>query len=224
MKQIKSVGKYSYYACPIQIHTFYEKNVNSEIHIGNFTSIAHNCHMFLSDGDHYKETGTNSPFHTPNWDVSHRKIRKYPSKGNIIIGNDVWIGANVHIKHGVTVGDGAIIAANSNVIKNVPAYSIYGGNPAKFIKYRFEKDIIDKFLQIQWWKYSDDDINRILPLLEKIPSIEILEEIESRLNGGIIDTFSKSKWHEIQINHFKINNKYIKDESLMWSIYLDSQN
>jgi virginiamycin A acetyltransferase len=86
-------------------------------------------------------------------------------KGNTVIGNDVWIGENVIIMSGVRIGDGAIIANNSHVVKNVEPYSLAGGNPAKHIKYRFTKNQIDALLKIQWWNWSDEKINRHLDLL-----------------------------------------------------------
>jgi virginiamycin A acetyltransferase len=90
----------------------------------------------------------------------------HPStKGNVIIGNDVWIAENATIISGVTIGDGAVIANNSHVVKNVEPYSIVGGNPAKLIKYRFTKDQIDKLLSIKWWYWTDNKINENIHLL-----------------------------------------------------------
>lgn len=68
-----------------------------------------------------------------------------------IIGNDVWIGSLVIIKRGVTIGDGAVIASGSVVTKDIPPYAIVGGVPAKVLKYRFDREIIDKLLEIKWW-------------------------------------------------------------------------
>jgi virginiamycin A acetyltransferase len=82
----------------------------------------------------------------------------YPNKGDVIVGNDVWIGYNATIMAGVKVGDGAIIAANSTVVKDVEPYSIVGGNPARGIKRRFSDETITKLLEIKWW---DWDIERI---------------------------------------------------------------
>ena len=90
----------------------------------------------------------------------------HPStKGDVIIGNDVWIGADVTIMSGVTIGDGAVIANNSHVVKDVEAYSLVGGNPARLIKRRFTQEQINKLLQIKWWYWEDDKINKFTPLL-----------------------------------------------------------
>jgi virginiamycin A acetyltransferase len=90
----------------------------------------------------------------------------HPStKGDVTIGNDVWIGANVTVMSGINIGDGAVIANNSHVVKNVEPYSIVGGNPAKFIKYRFTPEQIEKLLEIKWWNWDDEKINKYAPLL-----------------------------------------------------------
>lgn len=87
------------------------------------------------------------------------------TKGDVIIGNDVWIGSDVTIISGVTIGDGVVIANNSQAVNNVEPYSLIGGNPAKLIKHRFTKGQIEKLLQIKWWYWDDNKINRLSPLL-----------------------------------------------------------
>jgi len=84
----------------------------------------------------------------------------YPQKGDINIGNDVWIGYNATIMAGVTIGDGAIIATNSTVIKDVEPYSIVGGNPANEIKKRFSESTIAKLLALQWWNWNIEKITQ----------------------------------------------------------------
>ncbi|MDD6796765.1 MAG: CatB-related O-acetyltransferase [Clostridia bacterium] len=78
----------------------------------------------------------------------------------ITIGNDVWIGANVILLPGIHIGDGAVIAAGAVVTKDVEPYAIVGGVPAKIIRYRFDREIIDKLLKIQWWNWDIDEIER----------------------------------------------------------------
>lgn len=81
----------------------------------------------------------------------------------ITIGNDVWIGDGVRIKQGITIGDGAIIAVNSLVTKDVAPYSIVGGVPARLIRMRFESSMIDTFLEVAWWKFGISDIIDLQP-------------------------------------------------------------
>lgn len=86
--------------------------------------------------------------------------KSYTPKGDIIIGNDVWIGYNATIMTGVTIGDGAIIATNSTVIKHIEPYSIVEGNPQTIIKKRFSEDTISKLLKLKWWDWSVDKITK----------------------------------------------------------------
>lgn len=88
------------------------------------------------------------------------RTQKAKRKGQIIIENDCWIGHGVTLMGGVTVHNGAVVAANATVTKDVPAYAIVGGNPARVIGYRFEKDIRDKLLEIAWWDWDDEKIIR----------------------------------------------------------------
>jgi acetyltransferase-like isoleucine patch superfamily enzyme len=86
-------------------------------------------------------------------------------KGDIIIGNDVWIGAKSTIMSGVKIGDGAIVAAGALVTKDVEPYSVVGGNPAKLLKYRFDKQQIADLLEIAWWNWGEDKIREEAMLL-----------------------------------------------------------
>lgn len=78
-----------------------------------------------------------------------------------VVGNDVWIGTNVTLASGIRIGDGAVVAAESVVTKDVPAYTIVGGNPAKFIRYRFEEEVRVRLICSQWWKYNFIDLQEL---------------------------------------------------------------
>lgn len=138
----------------------------ADLKIGKFCSIADNVNIYLG-GNHHTNYVSTYPF-----GLIHQKA--FPNfnkdmcaktKGNVIIGNDVWIADNTTIMSGITIGDGAVIANNSHIVKDVEPYSIVGGNPAKLIKYRFTKEQINKLLQIKWWDWEDDKINSVIPLL-----------------------------------------------------------
>jgi virginiamycin A acetyltransferase len=86
--------------------------------------------------------------------------KAYPKKGDTIVGNDVWIGYGATIMPGVNIGDGAIIASNSTVTKDVAPYTIVGGNPAREISKRFSDEKIQRLLNIQWWDWPIEKITR----------------------------------------------------------------
>ncbi|MEY8778859.1 CatB-related O-acetyltransferase [Allomuricauda sp. XS_ASV26] len=161
------VGDYTYYDDFENVKNF-EKNVKyhfdfvgDKLRIGKFCMIASDVKFIMNGANHLTESLTTYPFAIfgEDWKTS-MDGKEYPKKGDITIGNDVWIGYNATIMAGVTVGDGAIIATNSTVIKDVEPYSIVGGNPAKEIKKRFSDKKIEKLLEIQWWNWDIERITR----------------------------------------------------------------
>lgn len=138
--------------------------------IGNYCSIAGGV-QFLVSADHYTTTLTTYPFK-----VKYCKIeREALSKGDIVVKDDVWIGTNALILSGVTINQGAIIAAGSVVTKDIPPYAIVGGNPAKILKYRFTDDVIDKLKKLDYSKLNDIKIRENIDLLYAPLSDEIVE-------------------------------------------------
>ena len=123
--------------------------------------------MIYLGGNHRVDWITTYPFgHIHNNIFNSFNGAGHPStKGDVIIGNDVWIAANVTIMSGIKIGDGAVIANNSHVVKDVEPYSLVGGNPARHIKYRFPSEDIIKLLEVKWWDWDEDKINNSLPLL-----------------------------------------------------------
>ena len=117
-------------------------------------------------GDHKLDAISTYPFpiFQHGWETAY-DIKDLPVKGDLIIGNDVWIGYDSLIKNGVNVGDGAIIAARSVVVKDVPPYAIVAGNPAKVVKMRFDDSTIDRLLLIAWWNWDIEKINKHLSLI-----------------------------------------------------------
>lgn len=93
------------------------------------------------------------------------------------IGHDVWIGCNATILRGVTVGCGAVIGANALVNKDVPPYAIVGGVPARIIKYRFEKEIIEKLMTLEWWNWNVEKIRKNRHIFTNKVKLENLKNI-----------------------------------------------
>lgn len=133
------------------------------IEIGAFTSIAKG--VSFSPGNHPVETASTHPFFY-HADFGFTDVTDFdivPKNGGITIGNDVWIGMNATILTGVNIGDGAIIAANALVTKDVPPYAVVGGVPAKILKYRFNEPVIAKLKSLEWWLWDDEKIRQKLP-------------------------------------------------------------
>lgn len=136
--------------------------------IGKFCQIAYGTKFIMGPANHRLCSVTTYPFNVFGgaWaENTPPHMDQLPHKGDIMIGNDVWIGRESIIMPGVKIGDGAIIAAYSMVAKDVPAYTVYGGNPAKFIKKRFDDELIDLLLRLRWWDLEPEVLTDFLPLL-----------------------------------------------------------
>lgn len=162
-----SVGNYTY--GELTVLTFKK---GPRLKVGNFCSIASGV-VFVLSADHDISRISTFPFKT-----KCLKTEKYEavSKGDIKVGDDVWIGQNAIILSGVNIGQGAVIAAGAVVTKDVPPYAIVAGVPAKIIRYRFETDIVDKMLHID---FSKLDKNMVLEHIQELyGEVTTIEQIE----------------------------------------------
>lgn len=163
MNQNKKYSKYDIgewtYGNP-SVRSWHE---GTTLKIGKFCAIADGVIIFLG-GEHRIDWVTTYPF---NKIFSKAKgFTGHPrSKGNVIIGNDVWIGREALILSGVTIGNGAVIAARSVVTEAIPPYAIVAGNPAKLIRFRFKKSLIADLQKIAWWNWPLSKIEEAWPLL-----------------------------------------------------------
>jgi acetyltransferase-like isoleucine patch superfamily enzyme len=147
------------------------------IKIGKFCSIAPGV-IILLGGEHNVNWVSAYPFNS--FFKSAKGYTGHPrSKGDVIIGNDVWIGRGALILSGVTIGDGAVIGANSVVSRHVAPYSITAGNPAKHIRYRFNERSIKALEQIAWWNWPLSRIEEAFPLLMSPNIEEFIQKYES---------------------------------------------
>ena len=132
--------------------------------IGKFVQIAHGVRFISSSANHKMSGFSTYPFmnfmmtsNTKSEDIT-AMFKQAKNRGDTVVGNDVWIGLEATIMAGVKIGDGAIIGAKSVVTKDVPPYTIVGGNPAKVIKKRFDLETTQQLLKIQWWNWSIEKI------------------------------------------------------------------
>lgn len=133
------------------------------VKIGKFCSIAGGVNIFLAS-EH--DTDSVSTYSFESLFIDGKDLsRKSRTKGDIVIGNDVWIGDGVLILSGVRIGDGAVVAARAVVTKDVPPYAIVGGIPAKIIRMRFSPEIVAALLRISWWDWPLERINSELHAL-----------------------------------------------------------
>lgn len=168
-----SVGEYSYYDDPAGPESFL-KNIHyhfdfigDTLTIGKFCALARDTKFMMNGGNHRNTALSSFPFMIFGGDWQNRfpEEADFPNKGDIFIGHDVWTGWNSTIMPGVTIGNGAIIAAQAVVTKDVPPYAVVAGNPARIVKMRFPDAVIKSLEAIQWWHWSIEDITRYLPAI-----------------------------------------------------------
>ena len=187
-----AVGDYTIYNDFVADPLLFEKNnvlYHYPIHrerliIGKFCSIACGTKFLFNCANHtLKSLSTYTfPLFYEEWELEKSNITTaWDNKGNIVIGNDVWIGYEAVIMAGVHIGDGAIIAARAVVTKDVPPYTIVGGTPAKEIRKRFDAEVIEQLLIQKWWDWSTDKIHQCLPYIAEGKLDELLAMKKYRL-------------------------------------------
>lgn len=144
-----TIGRYTYTSYDTQIYY---------ADIGNFCSIGGNCK--IGGAGHPLEWVSASPLFQNGKNVFGKHFAEHPYQpfARISIGNDVWIGQNVLIKSGVSIGDGAVVGMGAVVTKNIGPYEIWGGNPARFIRKRFDDETINYLEETKWWLWDDEKI------------------------------------------------------------------
>jgi virginiamycin A acetyltransferase len=173
-----TIGDYTYYDDPEDSENF-ERNVlyhfsfiGDRLIIGKFCALARGIKFIMNGANHQLDGFSTYPFYIfgNGWETATPQPGDLPYKGDTVIGNDVWIGYEAVVMPGVKVGDGAIVAAKSVVVGDVPPYAIVGGNPAKLIRQRFGDDLVEALLAIAWWNW---DIGKITRNLDKIVAADI---------------------------------------------------
>lgn len=166
-----SVGEYTFYNDFVNDPVLFERNnvlyhypINHDkLIIGKFCSLACGVRFLFNSANHSMTSLSTYPFPLfyEEWGLDRNNVADaWNNKGDIIVGNDVWIGYEAVIMAGVTIGDGAIIGTRALVTKDVAPYTIVGGIPAKPIRKRFSEQIISSLLEIKWWNWPEDRIAR----------------------------------------------------------------
>ena len=165
------IGDYTMYNDFVQDPIDFQKNnvlyhypVNQDkLKIGKFCSIACGAKFLFTSGNHTMKSLSTYPFPIffEEWGLDGKDIcDAWDNKGDIVIGNDVWIGYEAVILSGVTIGDGAVIGSRAVVTKDVEPYTIVGGVPAKPIRKRFDEQTTEKLEKIGWWDWSEEQIRQ----------------------------------------------------------------
>lgn len=167
------IGDYTYYDDPEDSENF-ERNVlyhfpfiGDKLIIGKFCALAKGLKFIMNGANHQMSGFSTYPFSIfgQGWERVVPQMSDLPFKGDTVVGHDVWIGYNAVMMPGVTIGDGAIVAAEAIVTRDVPPYTIVGGNPAVPIRQRFPEDVIDRLLAVAWWDWDIDKITRNLEII-----------------------------------------------------------
>ncbi len=143
------------------------ENETSNLFIGKYCSIAENVTIFLG-GNHRIDWVSTYPFNAlQNIYPGAIGIEGHPAtKGNVVIGNDVWLGRGATIMSGVTIADGAVVAAGAVITKNIGPYEVWAGNPAKLLKKRFKDEEIIALLKLKWWSWTPEKVNENIHFLQ----------------------------------------------------------
>ena len=167
-----TVGDYTYYDDFETVENFLRQVrylfdfTGDHLRIGKFCMLASGVEFIMNGANHLSSAVSAYPFAVFGHDWQDAMASKtYPTKGDTTIGNDVWLGYRAAVLPGVTIGDGCIIGAYSVVTKDVPPYSIVGGNPAQLLRPRFDADTVQRLLALQWWHWPIDKISRYASLL-----------------------------------------------------------
>ena len=161
-----SIGDYTYYDDPdgaedFEAHvTYHYEFLGDRLVIGKFCAIARGITFIMNGANHRMNSVTTYPFNIMGhgWEKCTPTLEDLPFKGDTVVGNDVWIGQDVTVMPGVHIGDGAIIAAESVVTRDIPPYHVAGGNPCRVIRKRFDGALIDYLLALKWWAWDAEKI------------------------------------------------------------------
>ena len=178
---VLEIGAFSY-GLEFYVHWHGEP---ARVVIGKYCSIAEGA-RFFAGAEHRTEWATTYPFsHIPDDWAELRTIGGHPAtRGDVVIGNDVWLGFGCAIRSGVHVGDGAVIGMGAIVTRDVPAYAVVTGNPATVMRYRFPEDVVARLKALAWWNLPDEVVRRLAPRLCQPLTADMMDEIIAMVPPG----------------------------------------
>ncbi|MHA6721283.1 type B chloramphenicol O-acetyltransferase [Sphingomonas sp. RS6] len=188
------VGRHSYYSGYYHGHSFDEcarflvpDEGADRLIIGNFCSIGSGAAFIMAGNQgHRSDWISTFPFYwMPEVPAFEGATNGYLPAGDTVIGSDVWIGSEAIIMPGVAIGDGAVIGARALVTKDVPPYTIVGGNPATVIRTRFDEADVAQLLELQWWNWPDEQLREAMPLLTDSSVSELYDHWRGVVQGTI---------------------------------------
>ena len=185
------VGDYTYYDDADDPEGFERNNVlfnysefGDRLIIGKFCQIASGTQFVMGSANHRLSSVSTYPFNVFGgaWEANTPPhLSQLPHKGDTVIGNDVWLGRECRVMPGVHIGDGAIIAAYSVVVKDIPPYTVAGGNPCRPIKPRFDTELTELLLRLKWWDFDSQTLVSFLPDLCNPDLEQVREKIRQML-------------------------------------------
>ena len=181
------VGDFTYFSdTDFEKHVLHHYDFNGDkLIIGKFCQIASGVTFIMNGANHQMNAASTYPFYImEGWTQTPPAPEDLPLKGDTVIGNDVWIGQNATILPGVHIGDGAIIGLGSIVGHDVDPYTIVAGNPAKPIKKRFDNEMIELLLRLQWWNKDINEIQQLIPLLTDSNIEYVKMTLKNIINGS----------------------------------------
>lgn len=169
---LTSVGEFTYYDDPADPTGFERNNIlfhygPDRLILGKYCALARGVRFFMNAANH-RTTGVSTypfPLMGGAWAQAGDLFRDRPSRGDTVVGNDVWIGQDAVIMPGVQIGDGAVVAARSVVTSDVPAYAVVGGNPARLIRQRYDASGVERLQRIAWWDWPAEVVTAHLRTL-----------------------------------------------------------